>query len=149
MQEIEIVIRNRHAVAASNVSMARNLLSTHWILLILENYIEIEGGVDSKSWTKVMIPLGEAIGTLDFTQYIISRSKNIKSGKVVVLIDNKTILKEIYKLINKESNIMLEVGVTIATIQDLINNVTIDISIEYANNKAKPEKSFNNNLNQY
>ena len=136
------MIRNKCTIAASDASIARNLLSTHWIFPTLENDIEIEGRVDFENWTEGMISSGEAIETLDLIQYIIARSTNIESDEVVVFIDNKTILKEMYKPINKESNITSEAGATVAIIQDLISNVTIDISAEYANNKYKPEKTF-------
>ena len=60
--------------------------------------------------------------------------------------DNKTIAKEIYKTISKESNAINGVGVIVAAIREEINNASIDISVEYANNKPKPDKTFQQQL---
>ena len=55
-------------------------------------------------------------GTLDLIKYIIKRSRNIDRGKVVVYINNKTVIKDIYKPINKESDVIGEAGAIIIVI---------------------------------
>ena len=60
------------------------------------------------------------------------RTKYNSSGKVVVYSDNKTILKEYYKNVTKESDVTSEVGVIVAAIWQEIDNATIDISLEYS-----------------
>ena len=114
----------------------------HWIITTLEQNREIEGGVDSNIWGEGMIPAGKATGLLDLITYITSRCRNIDRGEVVVYADDKTVIREIYKPINKESNATGEAGATIAAIRDKIEKAPIDISINYLNNKPRPDKTF-------
>ena len=67
--------------------MDRNLLSTHQIMMLLENDLQIEEGVDFKKQVEEIIPTSKAIGTLDLIKYITKRYKNIDSGKLIVYID--------------------------------------------------------------
>ena len=75
--EIKIAIRNRRAVVVSNTSIYITILSTHWILIILEKNIEINGSINFKDWAAGIISRGEVAGALDLIQYIIKRGKYI------------------------------------------------------------------------
>ena len=46
--KIENTIRNRRAVVATNISMGENLLASYWIIIILENTLEVIGGFEWK-----------------------------------------------------------------------------------------------------
>ena len=125
-----------------DASIQEQLMATHWVLTILEQEIELEGGVESKAWGEGLIAIGEATGTLDLIKYIVQRSKNIPSSEVVIYTDNKTVLKEVYRPINKESDVTGEVGTTITAIRETMDAAMIDISIEYSNDKLRPGKTF-------
>ena len=117
-------------------------MSILWIITTLEQEIEIERGVNLKIQGDSIIPPREAIRTLDLIKYITKRSRNIDRDEVVVYIDNKIVIKDIYKPINKESDIIGEAGVMVAVIYKEIEKVTIYISIEYSNNKPQSDKTF-------
>ena len=61
LQEIKNAIINRRAVATTDVSMFGNFMATQWKITILEQEIDIEGGIESKTWSEGMVPVGEAI----------------------------------------------------------------------------------------
>ena len=56
--------------------------------------------------------------------------------------NNKTIIRDINKSAHKESDVTGKTGVTIAAIKDKIEKASITISIEYSNNKPRPDKTF-------
>ena len=74
-----------------------------------------------------MVSASEAIGTLDLVKYIILRISYVERGKVVIYVDNKKILNEYTKQINKESEVSIEVAGVITEIRDKIIKATIDI----------------------
>ena len=77
---------------------------------------KIEGGVESINWKEGLISIGKAIRTLELIKYIVQRSRKITNGKVIIHISNKILLREIYKPINKESNVTGEVSATVGAI---------------------------------
>jgi len=141
-EEMKRAIRNRRAVAATDASMYGNLMASHWVITTLEKEYEIEGGVESKKWMDGMIAGGEAIGVLDLIKYIVKKARNIDSGEIVVYMDNKLVIKNILKDVHKETDVTCEAGATIAEIKEEIAKASIEITVEYSNNKPKPGKTF-------
>ena len=90
----------------------------------------------------MIIPASKAIYTPNLIKYITRRTKNIDNGEVVVYADNKAILREIYKTVHKESDMIVKASTTATVIKDEIKKVFIDISIGYSNNKLRPRLTF-------
>ena len=89
-----------------------------------------------------MVAGGEAIGTLDLINYIVKRAKNIENGEIIVYMDNKLVINNIKKDAHKESDVTGEVGATVAAIKEAIAKASIEITVEYSNNKPRPERIF-------
>jgi len=140
--EIKNTIMNRRAVVATDALMHGNFMATHWTITTLEQEINIEGRIESNTWAEGIVPVGEAIGVLDVIKYVVKRTRNITGGELVVYSDNKTIINNINKPAHKESNVTGEAGAIITAIKDKIEKAPITISIEYANNKPRPGKTF-------
>ena len=79
---------------------------------------------------------------LDLIQYITKRCKHITSGEVVIYGDNKINIRHIHNKESRESDTTQEVEATIAAIKEEIDNASIDITIEYSNNKPRYGKTF-------
>ena len=140
--EIQEAIRNRRAVAASDASINERCMATHWIITTLDQNSVMEGGVESNTWGDGLISAGEAVGTLDLISTIVKKSRSITTGEVVIYIDNKTVVREILKDINKESDVTGEAGAIITQIRREIEDASIDIIVEYAKNKPRADKTF-------
>ena len=95
--EIENAIRQRTAVAAVDTSMDEQYLATHWIVRTSDNNIEVNGSIESKSFSDGMIHTSEAIGTLDLIKNINENTKHMSSGEVTLCINSKKVLSEYRK----------------------------------------------------
>ena len=66
----------------------------HYILVILENRVEINKEVELKQQEEGIIHVGKVIRILNLVKHITMVTKNISSNKVIICIDNKKILPE-------------------------------------------------------
>ena len=103
-------MRNRRAIAATDASMVENNIAAHWIIINHHNEREIEGGTQSKRWSEGTTPAGEGIGLLNLMQNIKRKVAGVDQGEMIIYSDNKHVLKEYCKDINKASDCTKEAG---------------------------------------
>jgi len=84
-----------------------------------------------------MILVGEVIWTLDLVENITSRTNHMESGKVVIYIDNKQVLVEYNKQVKRESKVITEAARISTEIRNKIKKASINIFLEFSNNKPK------------
>ena len=89
-----------------------------------------------------MILVGEVMGTLNLVQYIKRRYKNIESREVIICSNNKINLKNINREVYRESKMIQKAGVIIAAMKEEAENISINISFEYSNNKLRQNSTF-------
>ena len=107
-----------------------------------KNEAERDGGVITNKWGTGMIATGEGIRLLDLIKNIVKNTKELDSGEVVIYNDNKKLIREINKEVEKESDYTQEAGAIVEGICRKIKKAKIDITIEYANDKPHPNLLF-------
>ena len=141
-EEILQSIRNRTAVAATDASMKGINLATHWILTNKTNTIEITGGIHSAKWSDGQIPAGEGLGLLALIKFVTNNTKNEDSGEICIYNDNKKLIREIGKEIEKGSQCTQEAGAVVEGIRRELQRSKVTIKVEYANDKIRANQSF-------
>ena len=135
-------IRNRTAIAATDAAMDENYLATYWIVTTKQNKVELDGGVETTKWGNGMIAAGEGIGLLDLIKNIVTNTKDLDSGEITIYNDNKKLIREIDKIVKKESDCTQEAGAIVEGIRHEIRQSKINIKIEYTNDKPRTNLSF-------
>jgi len=140
--ELIQAIQCRRAVAASDASIRGDLLATHWIITTLLNDVKEEGGITTDAWGDGMIPAGEGVGLLDLVMKIVKATKLLSSGGIVIYNDNKKLIRHINRDQTKASECTLEAGAVVERIRRVISRASIEITIEYANDKPRVDRLF-------
>jgi len=73
---------------------------------------------------------------------IVSATQNMSAGEIVIYNDNKKLVRRINNKITKASECTLEAGAVVERIKRLLARTKIEISIEYANDKPREDKLF-------
>ena len=82
-----------------------------------------------------MIAAAEGIGLLDLITNIVKNTKELNSKEVMIYNDNKKLIRDIKKVVEKESDYTQEVGAIAEGIRREIKKAQIDIKIECTNDK--------------
>ena len=129
-------------VAATDAAMTRTYLATHWIVSTKSNDREIVGGLESTRWNDGLIPSGEGVGLLELITKITQATHNVNQGEICIYNNNKKLLREIDKRRKKESNCTQEAGAVVIAIRRELERASIDIKLEYVNNKPRANLPF-------
>jgi len=82
------------------------------------------------------------LGLYNLIKEINSKTRHLTGGEITVYSDNKCIINEVMAPVEKESVFTKEAGATIAAIKEEITKSTIEIYIEYSNNKPRDGRAF-------
>ena len=135
-------IENRTAVAALDTLMEGEYIVSHWIISIKDNAVETMGRIKLTKWNTGLILAGEGLGLLALIKHIINNTRQLEQGKIVIYNDNKKLIREIDKVIVKDSEYTKEAGMVIAQIRKEIEYSKICVKIEYSNNKLRSNLVF-------
>ena len=94
-------IKNKIAIAATDVAMEGEYLATAWIISTKGNEDECTDSIESTEWNEGIIPAGEGIGLLELIKIIVKNTAQLIDGKITIYNDNKKLLREIEKRCEK------------------------------------------------
>jgi len=135
-------IQNKRAVAASDALMNRSSLAIYWIVTKNTNRREVSGGIQTNKWKEGMILAGKELGVLSLIKDINKKTKNISGGEVIVNTDNKFLIKECCREVNKVSDCTNKAGAIVEVIRHEMKKSTVDILLEYSSDKSRPNTEF-------
>ena len=88
------------------------------------------------------MPARDEVGSLNLIQNTRIKIKHIEQGEIATHSDDKCIIKECHKEVNKASDCAKEVDGVLEHIWREVESIKFDVTLECSNNKPNPTKEL-------
>ena len=139
---IEEAITNRRAIAAVDASIKESNMAACSIITSLDNNSRKEGQIWSTKWRTGSKHSAEGLGICNLVKVINAHAKHMNTGEIVICSDSKKIINGCYMTDIRESQCAQEASAAIAGIKKELEKSHISITLEYSNDRPKPNKTL-------